>query len=197
MFGGMRLHPSGRWIAPLVMAAALGWVAPAHAQDPRANDRINAVLWMPRSVEYQAASLGAFVLARIRLEQALTDPSGTAAPKEPIGADPSLPPAVVLDADETILANWGYEAWMIAKDTTVDPKTWTAYVDSVSSLAIPCAVDFARDAEARGVKVFDVSNRHRRGRGGHDDEPGAARLAEGGPLTPCGAPRSRWTGGSA
>ena len=135
---------------------------------------------MPRSVEYQASSLGVFVLARIRLEQALADPSGTAAPKEPIGADPSLPPAVVLEVDGTILANSGYEAWMIGKDATVDPKTWTAYVTSVSSLADCRRRRLPRDAEARRVKVFDVSNPHRRGRGGHDDEPGAARPPEGG-----------------
>ena len=113
---------------------------------------------MPRSVEYQASSLGVFVLARIRLEQALADPSGTAAPKEPIGADPSLPPAVVLEVDGTILANSGYEAGMIGKDATVDPKTWTAYVNSVSSLADCRRRRLLRDAEARGVKLFDVSN---------------------------------------
>ena len=113
---------------------------------------------MPRSVEYHAASLGVSVLARICLEQVLADPSGTAAPKEPIGADPSLPPAVVLDVDGTILANSGYEAGMIGKDATVDPKTWTAYVNSVSSLADCRRRRLLRDAEARGVKLFDVSN---------------------------------------
>ena len=135
---------------------------------------------MPRSVEYQASSLGVFVLARIRLEQALADPSGSAAPKEPIGADPSLPPAVVLEVDGTILANSGYEAGMIGKDATVDPKTWTAYVNSVSLLADSRCRRLPRDAAAPGRQGLRRVQPHRRGRGGHDDEPGAARPPEGG-----------------
>jgi 5'-nucleotidase (lipoprotein e(P4) family) len=110
-------------------------------------------------VEYRASALTAFALARIRLEQALTDPSWTAAPREQTGSYQSLPPAVILDIDETLLDNSSYQAWMALKDTTFDPKTWTAYVNTVTSLAIPGAVEFATYAAARGVKVFYVSNR--------------------------------------
>src|SRR5499426_1436717 len=132
--------------------------APAQAVAP-ANDLLNAVLWMQRSVEYKANALTAFALARIRLDQALEDRNWTAAPKEQTGAYQSLPPAVILDIDETIIDNSGYQAWMTLKDTTFDPKTWNAYVKTVTSLAIPGAVEFAKYAEARGVKVFYISNR--------------------------------------
>jgi len=150
-----------RIVAPvaLLLATAVAGIAPAAAQDPPANDLLNAVLWMQRSVEYRASALTAFALARIRLEQALTDPSWTAAPREQTGSYQSLPPAVILDIDETLLDNSGYQAWMALKDTTFDPKTWTAYVNTVTSLAIPGAVEFATYAAARGVKVFYVSNR--------------------------------------
>jgi acid phosphatase len=114
---------------------------------------------MQRSVEYRATTLGAFALARIRLEQALTDANWTAAPKEQTGAYQALPPAVVLDADESIIDNSAYQAWMTLNDTTFDPKTWNAYVNTVTSLAIPGAVEFARYADSRGVKVFYISNR--------------------------------------
>jgi acid phosphatase len=143
----------------LLLVAALLWAVPAVAQDPPPNDLLNAVLWMQRSVEYKAASLSAFALARLRLDQALADPNWTAAPKEQTGSYQSLPPAVLLDIDETILDNSGYQAWMALKDTTFDPKTWNAYVNTVSSLAIPGAVEFAKYAESRGVKVFYISNR--------------------------------------
>jgi 5'-nucleotidase (lipoprotein e(P4) family) len=148
-----------RWGLGLILAATLAGASPATAQDPPANDLLNAVLWMQRSVEYRATALGAFALARIRLEQALTDASWTAAPKEQTGSYQSLPPAVILDIDETILDNSGYQAWMALKGTTFDPKTWNAYVNTVTSLAIPGAVEFATYAAARGVKVFYVSNR--------------------------------------
>ena len=146
-------------LVALLLATAVAGVAPAAAQNPPANDLLNAVLWMQRSVEYRASAMTAFALARIRLEQALTDPSWTAAPREQTAPYQSLPPAVILDIDETLLDNSGYQAWMALKDTTFDPKTWNAYVNTVTSLAIPGAVEFATYAAARGVKVFYVSNR--------------------------------------
>src|SRR5262249_50682009 len=83
----------------------------------------------------------------------------TGAPKEQTGAYQSLPPAVILDLDETVLDNSGYQAWMTLRGTTFDPKTWNAYVNTVTSLAVPGALEFARYADAKGVKGFYVSNR--------------------------------------
>jgi len=143
----------------LLTVTTVGGIGCASAQQPPASDLLNAVLWMQRSVEYKATSLTAFALARVRLEQALTEPSWTAAPREQTGSYQSLPPAVILDVDETILDNSGYQAWMALNDTTFDSKTWNAYVNTVTSLAIPGAVEFATYAAARGVKVFYVSNR--------------------------------------
>ena len=154
-----------RWFTAVTLTSTLVLMltlAPAHtrAQDaPPPSDLLNAVLWMQRSVEYRASALSAFALARIRLDHALADPTWTAAPKEQTGAYHSLPPAVILDVDETILDNSGYQAWMTLQGTTFDPKTWNAYVNTVTSRAIPGAVEFARYADARGVKVFYVSNR--------------------------------------
>jgi 5'-nucleotidase (lipoprotein e(P4) family) len=155
----LRILTTGRGRALVAVLFAVGIAGPARAQDLPPHDLLNAVLWMQRSVEYKAHALTAFALARVRLEQALTDPAWTAAPKEQTGAYQSLPPAVILDVDETILDNSGYQAWMVLRDTSFDPKTWTAYVNTVTSLPIPGAVEFARYADARGVKVFYISNR--------------------------------------
>ena len=64
-----------------------------------------------------------------------------------------------MDVDETVLDNSGYQAWMVMKGTTFDPKTWNAYVKTVTSVAIPGAVEFTQYADSKGVKVFYVSNR--------------------------------------
>ncbi len=165
-------HLRRTWPAALALIVALGCATPPVARsapDPPASDLLNAVLWMQRSVEFKASALTAFALARIRLDQALADPSWTGAPREQRGAYQSLPPAVILDIDETIFDNSGYQAWMALKDTSFDPKTWNAYVNTVTSLAVPGAVEFARYADAKGVKVFDVPNRRA------EDEP-ATRL---------------------
>ena len=148
--------------ALLALVVALGCATPQvarQAPDPPASDLLNAVLWMQRSVEFKASALTAFALARIRLDQALADPSWTGAPREQTGAYQSLPPALILDVDETILDNSGYQAWMALRGTSFDPRTWNAYVNTVTSLAIPGALEFARYADAKGVKVFYVSNR--------------------------------------
>jgi acid phosphatase len=148
-----------RSLAVLLLAATLAWATPGGAQDPPANDLLNAVLWMQRAVEYKGSALTAFALARLRLEQALTDKNWTGVPKEQTGSYQALPPAVILDIDETVLDNSGYQAWMTLKDTTFDPKTWNAYVNTVTSVAIPGAVEFTKYAESKGVKVFYISNR--------------------------------------
>ena len=155
-------HLRRTWPAALALVVALGCATPQGvrpATDPPASDLLNAVLWMQRSVEFKASALTAFALARIRLDQALADPSWTGAPKEQTGAYQSLPPAVILDVDETIMDNSGYQAWMTLRGTTFDPKTWNAYVNTVTSGAVPGALEFARYADGKGVKVFYVSNR--------------------------------------
>jgi 5'-nucleotidase (lipoprotein e(P4) family) len=154
-----RRRTSGRWLSILTLVVVLGVAAPVRAQDPPASDLLNAVLWMQRSVEYKAAALTAFALARIRLDQALADPNWTGAPKEQTGAYQLLPPAIILDVDETILDNSGYQAWMVLKGTNFDPKTWNAYVNTVTSLPIPGALEFAKYADSKGVKIFYISNR--------------------------------------
>ena len=104
--------------------------------------------------------MGIFALARLRLDQALADPNWTAIiPKELSTPYQSLPPAVIVDVDETVLDNSGYQAWNAIEDTSFDPKTWNMFVNTVTSRAIPGAVEFCQYASSKGVKVFYVSNR--------------------------------------
>jgi len=161
-----------RTLAALASAAALFALAlPAQGADP-ADDGLNATLWTQKSIEYKGAALTAFTLARIRLDQALADRNWTAAPGEQSGAYQDKPPAVVLDVDETIMDNSGYQAWTVTAGTRFDPKTWTAYVNSQTSLAIPGAVEFTKYAESKGIKVFYVTNRTK------EEEPGTAKNME-------------------
>ena len=147
-----------RPLAALALCLALS-PATALAQAAPANDNLNAVLWMQRSVEYKANTEAVFALAKIRLDQALKDNNWTAAPAEQTGDYQSLSPAVVLDIDETLLDNSGYQAWMVVKGETFNPKTWTQFVKSETSTAIPGALDFTKYADSKGVRVFYVSNR--------------------------------------
>jgi len=116
-------------------------------------------LWNQRSVEYKGNALTVYALAKIRLDQALADKSWTAAPNEQKGDYQNLPPAVILDLDETAIDNSPYEVWMLKTNQTFSTKTWNEFCAAQISRAIPGAVEFTKLADSKGVKVFYVSNR--------------------------------------
>src|SRR3954467_2219664 len=96
----------------------------AQAQDPQPNDMLLATLWNQRSVEYRGNALTVYALAQIRLDQAMADKNWTAAPNEQKSDFANLPPAVILDVDETVLDNSPYEVWLLKNDQTFSIKSW-------------------------------------------------------------------------
>jgi len=131
---------------------------PSLAQTPP-HDLLNATLWMQKSVEYKANSIAIFALARMRLEEALADKNWTGAPDEQKGNYQDLPPALIIDLDETVMDNSRFQAWMVMNDKVFTPPVWTQFVNSDVSEAIPGALDFLKYADSKGVKLFYVSNR--------------------------------------
>jgi acid phosphatase len=136
-------------------AAAAAPAAPAVPAD----DNLNATLWMQHSVEYAGSTETAFALAKLRLDAALKDKTWTAAPAEQTGDFAGLPPAVICDVDETLLDNSAYQAWNVTAGTSFSNETWSKFVASKTSTAVPGAVDFTSYAASKGVTVFYVSNR--------------------------------------
>ena len=152
-----KLLSAGALLA-LVSTATLP-AAPVRAQEVPPSDLLLATLWTQRAVEYKANALTVFALARLRLDEALVDKGWTAAPNEQKGDFGALPPAVVLDVDETVLDNSLYQAWMMKNNQAFSVKTWNVFCADQVSRAIPGAVEFARYADSKGVKVFYVTNR--------------------------------------
>jgi acid phosphatase len=127
------------------------------AASPAPNDMLNAVLWMQTAIEYRANCLTVYALATTRLDEALADNTWTAF--DQTGTYRDLPPAVVLDLDETALDNSAYEAGLAVGGGDFDPRTWDAWVRAEQAKAVPGAVEFTRYADSKGVKVFYISNR--------------------------------------
>ena len=153
----MKSH--GWMFAGTVSAALLGLANSALGQEAVSqNDLLNATLWMENSVEYKANTLSMFQLAKIRLDEALADKNWTAA-TEQTGAYQDLPPAIVFDADETLIDNGGYESWLVVAGQDFSPKTYGEWVKARAAEAIPGAVEFAKYADSKGVKLFYVTNR--------------------------------------
>ncbi len=143
----------------LALGAILVALAGVSARAQEASDLLLAALWTQRSVEYKANALTVFALARIRLDEALADKGWTAAPAEQTGNYQALPPAVILDIDETLLDNSKYQVWMMKSDQTFSTKTWNEFCAAQISTAVPGALEFVKYADSKGVKIFYITNR--------------------------------------
>jgi 5'-nucleotidase (lipoprotein e(P4) family) len=122
------------------------------------SDNLNAVLYQQTAVEYQANSLQSFRLAQSALEALLKQPELTAAVEQK-GDYAKLPPAVVVDVDETMLDNSAYQARLVKDGTVFNDQTWNAWVNERAALAIPGAKEFSTFAHSRGVRIIYLSNR--------------------------------------
>ncbi|MBP0578838.1 5-nucleotide phosphatase [Labrys sp. LIt4] len=142
-----------------LVAASAAVTTAAAEESAKPDDNLNAVLWDQTAVEARGNALAAFALARIRLDQALADPSWTAAPAEQTGDFKNFPPAIVLDVDDTLLNTSNYQAWNVKAGTRFTPETWTQYVKAQIDTPIAGAVEFTQYAASKGVKVFYVTNR--------------------------------------
>lgn len=131
--------------------------APAPLQRT-AHENLNGYLWVQTSAEFNALSSSTYRAARESLERAIADSSWTALPDQ-TGGYQSLPIAVVMDVDETVLDNSAAQAQFILDGTPYVSATWRAWVESASAPALPGAREFITFAESRGVKVFYVTNR--------------------------------------
>ena len=114
------------------------------AETPVPQDWLEANLWTQRSVEYKGNALTVYALARFRLDQALADSKWTAAPAEQKSDYENLPPAIVLDVDETVLDNSLYQVWSMKSGNPFNVATWNQFCNDKVARAIPGAVEFTK-----------------------------------------------------
>ncbi|WP_223619211.1 5'-nucleotidase, lipoprotein e(P4) family [Lysobacter sp. ESA13C] len=125
-----------------------------------ADDNLNAVLWMQRSVEYRAATETVYRAAADKLDTALKQPNWDAlVPDERGNPVKGLKPAVVMDVDETVLDNSPYQARLVRDGKEYDEVTWDAWVAEKKAKPLPGVVDFAKAAQAKGITILYLSNR--------------------------------------
>lgn len=132
---------------------------PLFAQNiPDAHEKLMPTLWVQTSVEWQAAAFQAYNAARLSLDAALKNKNATAAVEQ---AKPyaKLPPAIILDIDETVLDNSPGQARQVKGKTGFVPAEWDQWVSEAAAGEIPGAAEFCRYAASKKVAVFYVSNR--------------------------------------
>ncbi len=125
-----------------------------------ADDNLNAVLWVQRSAEYRATTETVYRAATGTLDAALKDPAWDAlVPEERATAARGLPPAIVMDVDETVLDNSPYQARLVLEGKEYNEATWDAWVREEKAQPVPGVVEFARAAQAKGVTILYITNR--------------------------------------
>lgn len=170
-----------RRLAPalFLLLTACATTTPAPTAINPGHTILNATLYVQSSAEYRAAAIGTFAAATRALDEALADRARVGATEE-TNEDPSQPPAIVVDVDETVLDNTPFEARVIRAGKTYDSAMWKAWTAEGAAPAIPGAAEFLAHAKSHGVTVFYVTNRD------EDEREGTFRNLQnlGFPVTP-------------
>lgn len=126
---------------------------PAFQADDPPNRGLDANLYMQVAAEYRACCLQAYNLAALRLKEAL------AATK-----DRGKKPAVVMDLDETVIDNAGFQAMQLRSGLAYDPRLWDLWEERGGDGVgfVPGAKEFILEAGKVGVAVVYISNRNDR-----------------------------------
>ncbi|MGJ8647028.1 MAG: 5'-nucleotidase, lipoprotein e(P4) family [Marinomonas colpomeniae] len=103
--------------------------------------------WTQASAEFRALSYQAFNLAKMQFDAYSDSYTGH---KEI---------AIVVDADETVIDNSAYQAWLIDKDFGFSNTTWNKWMDAGEATAMPGAKDFLNYVAQNGGEVFYITNR--------------------------------------
>jgi len=132
----------------------------AAAKSADADDNLNAVAWTQTAIEHDLIYIQTFRDAQSRLLAALHDPQWDALTKDDRTTPfTGLPPAVVLDIDETALDNSPYQARLVKSGGQYDEASWAAWCKEERARAMPGALAFTRYAAGHGIAVIYLSNR--------------------------------------
>jgi len=122
------------------------------------HENLNGILWMQASAEYDSLCRLIYKAAGDAVTKALADPTWTAA-LEQTGNFAALPPAVILDLDETVMDNTPYQALMARQGKGFDSKAWDEWVAKGAAGALPGAADFLQALKAKSIAVYYITNR--------------------------------------
>lgn len=119
---------------------------PASAPALLARQNVDATIYQHMSAEAYRLYQQGYELAKVRLDANLARPH-------------ALPPAVIVDVDETVLDNSPYQVTNAAMGRSFSPDTWKAWTTKGIAKALPGAVEFLNYAASKGCDVFYITNR--------------------------------------
>jgi 5'-nucleotidase (lipoprotein e(P4) family) len=147
----------------LLMTGCAAKQPPRTTPSPAARDtheQLQGVLWAQTAAEYQALATTIYALAAAEFDRANSDSSWTAAiEQEERGGFSTLPVAVIMDLDETVLDNSRAQGQFVLDRTPYLPQTWTEWVKLSAAGEVPGAKAFIEHVRSSGGHVIFVTNR--------------------------------------
>ena len=136
----------------LLILVCIVLCAGCNARSDAENDL--GINWVDHSAEFEALALQTYTEAESDLAGYIEDSSFTAVPGVEVSAD--MPVAVILDVDETVVSNVGFQATFERPFENWKLDKWNR---ENTARPIPGVKKFVEAARAAGVTVFFVTNR--------------------------------------
>ncbi len=137
------------WALPLALLTACAAAPQVHSPQHDLG-----LLWVKHSAEYQAISRQVYQSATAALPRYIEDKTWSALPDQQDAA--ALPPAVILDVDETVVSNVDFQLEYERPFANWKLDEWASRTDATPITGVR---DFVAAARDQGVTVFFVTNR--------------------------------------
>lgn len=147
----------------MLLAGCAGVPAPGVDRDAN-RESVLAISWMRNALEHRFLAEQTYRAATAALDRAVAETGTAALEQEGMTGYAALPPAVVMDIDETAIDTMVFAAQLVRErryfDRDVATRDWPAWLaDPAHGQAVPGAVAFVNAAQARGLRVVFVTNR--------------------------------------
>lgn len=154
MIHGKQIQSKFTYLAPIVLAVSLlaACAVSLPGEDEEGVD--GGIRWVRDAAEYEALSRQAYAVATMQLAEKIANQSWSALPYQVDAAD--LPPAVILDVDETAVSNVRFQ---VTLEPPFEDRKLYEWSDSTIADPVPGAPEFVASAVDAGVQVFFVTNR--------------------------------------
>ena len=140
----------------LLLTACASAPAPAPVPAPISHDPQQdlGLLWVKHAAEYRAITRQVYSVAAAALPGYIEDRSWSALPGQTDAEN--LPPAVILDVDETVVSNVDFQ---IAYERPFTNQKLYDFYREHAAIPVAGVVEFVAVARKAGVEVFFVTNR--------------------------------------
>ena len=147
-----------------IAALSLLGCSPATESDTADPGQDLGIRWVKHAEEYRAITRQVYAMASAALPGFVEDRNWSALPGQLDAAD--LPPAVILDVDETVVSNVDFQRVFERPFANWKLEKWTS---ETTATPIEGVREFVEEARRLGVTVFFVTNRPCEPKEGNDD----------------------------